>query len=104
MVAQIVATILHILWCHIFVVEWEWGLEGLGLASTLTSFILLATTMVYSHCLSHLQDALFWPNATVWNDWREYFSLGVPTTAMFLGNDMALNSLVLISGSFGVLN
>ena len=84
MVAQVVATGFHILWCQIFVVELGWDLQGLGLASTLTSFILLATTMMYAHCLTYLQEALFLPDVTVWNDWREYFTLGVPTTGMLI--------------------
>ena len=59
-----------------------WDLFGLGLASTLTSLILLATTMMYAHCLKDINDALFWPDATVWIGWKEYFNLGVPTTGM----------------------
>ena len=54
MVSQVVATGFHIFWCHIFVVEWKWDLLGLGLASTLTSFILLTSTMMYAQCLSYL--------------------------------------------------
>ena len=73
---------LHIVWCHIFVSVWGWDLYGLGLATTLTSLILLATTMMYAHCLKDIKDALFWPDATVWIGWKEYFNLGVPTTGM----------------------
>ena len=104
MVAQVVATGFHALWCHIFVVEWQWDLQGLGLASTLTSFILLATTMMYTHCLSYLQEALFWPEASVWSDWSEYFSLGLPTTGIVAAVFLALEFLALVSGNLGVLD
>ena len=84
MIAQIVATCFHCLLCHVFIVEWGWDMYGLGLASTLTSFILLATTEAYSHCLESVSKSLFWPNSTVWDDWREYFALGFPTTGMLI--------------------
>lgn len=82
MIAQVIATCFHVVWCQLFVVEWGWDMYGLGLASTVTSCILLLTTMVYAHCLENVRDALIWPDASVWSDWREYFALGVPTTGM----------------------
>lgn len=49
MIAQVVASCLHILWCELFVVKWGWDLVGLGLAESLTSFLLLGTTMAYAY-------------------------------------------------------
>lgn len=80
MIAQVGATFLHILWCHIFVVKLDWGLRGLGMASTITSLLLVAMTELYAWCLPSIQDTLFWPDATSFHGWKEYFSLGVPTT------------------------
>ena len=54
MISQVLATLLHIFWCHLFVTVFEWDLHGLGLASTLTSFILLSTTVVYAHCIKEI--------------------------------------------------
>lgn len=102
MVAQVVATLLHILWCHLFVVQWGWDMEGLGHASTLTSSILLASVMIYAHCLPHIKGALFWPDATVWHEWREYFALGVPTTGILCAEYWAWQFLAILSGNLGV--
>ena len=82
MIANFGATALHILWCHIFVSVWGWDIFGLGLASTLTAVIKLLSIQTYSHCLHDIKDALFWPDASVWTGWKEYFSLAVPTSAM----------------------
>lgn len=102
MVAQVVATCFHPVWCHLFVVKWGWDLIGLGIASTLTSLILICTTMVYAHCLDRIKDALFWPDSTVWSDWKEYFALGVPTTAILCAEYWAWQLLAVLSGNLGV--
>ena len=102
MIAQIVATMLHVFWCHLFVTELGWDLKGLGLASTLTSAILLSTTLIYAHCLKDIKGALFWPDATIWTGWKEYFNLGVPTTGMLCAEYWAWQFLAIVSGNLGV--
>ena len=59
-----------------------WHLKGLGLASTLTSFILLSLTVIYPYFIKSVKDVLIWPNSSVWSGWKQYFSLGLPTTGM----------------------
>lgn len=54
MLAQIVATVLHIFWCHVFVVHMEWGIAGIGLALTVTNCSLLVSTMLYASCLPEI--------------------------------------------------
>ena len=101
MVANMCTSLLHIVWCHIFVSVLGWDIYGLAVASTLTEFILLSTTIMYAHCLRGIQDALFWPDATVWSGWKEYFSLGVPTTIMLCAEYWAWQFLAIISGALG---
>ena len=103
MAAQMTATILHIYWCHLFVNVLGWDIYGLGLASTLTSFILLASTMIYAHFIPEIKEALFWPDATIWKGWMEYFRLGVPTTVMFCSEYWAWEILAILSGRLGVV-
>ena len=85
MIAQVAATFLHIYWCHLFVEQKEWDIIGLGLASSITACTLLLVTMVYAHLVSEIQPALISMDFTVWFGWWEYFSLGVPTTAILCG-------------------
>lgn len=103
MICQALASLLHIYWCHLFVTEYGWDLHGLGLAINLTSLLLLLTTVMYTHRIKEIQDALFWPDATVFEGWREYFKLGVPTTVMLLAEYWAWQFLAILSGIFGVL-
>ena len=54
MIAQVCATFLHIYWCNLFVVQREWDIIGLGLASSITACILLTVTMVYAHLVEEI--------------------------------------------------
>ena len=103
MVVQIVASFLHIFWCHLFVGIYEMDLEGLGLASTLTSIILLSFSVIYPHFIDSAKDALIWPDSSVWSGWKEYFKLGVPTTGMLCAEYWAWESLAFLSGHLGIV-
>ena len=82
---------------------WDWDLYGIGQASTLTALTLNIFTMMYAHCLEDFKDAFFWPDATVWVGWKEYFSLGVPSTGILCAEYWAWEYLVIVSGYLGVL-
>ena len=102
MITQVLTTLLHIFWCHLFVTVYGWDLHGLGLASTLSSIFLLASTIVYAHYINDVQEALFWPDASVWQGWKEYFYLGVPTTGILCAQYWAWQFLAIVSGNLGV--
>ena len=82
MIAQIGATGFHFVWCHVFVTHLEMGLTGIGVASTLSSSLLLCCTLMYASSLSEIEDAIFWPDVTVWHGWKEYISLMISTTTV----------------------
>ena len=48
MTAQIVATILHPLWCYLFVVILEYDFIGIGIAYTITQLTLFIFVTVYA--------------------------------------------------------
>ena len=77
-------------------------LEGLGIASTVTSLILILFAVIYPVFIKDIQDALIWPDSSVWSGWKEYFSLGVPTTGMLCAEYWAWESLAFIAGHLGV--
>lgn len=56
-------TLLHILWCYLFVLKADMDVRGLGLATALTNVVIFVMITVYAHCLSEIKEALFWPNA-----------------------------------------
>ena len=102
MIVQVCASFLHIFWCYFFVEVYQMDIEGLGIASTVTSLILIIFAVVYPVFIKEVQDALVWPDSSVWSGWKEYFSLGVPTTGMLCAEYWAWESLAFISGHLGV--
>ena len=48
MVAQVGGTLLHIFWCYLFVTKLEMDVVGLGIASNITTFIMLFIITVYA--------------------------------------------------------
>ena len=82
--------------------HWDLDLVGLGLAEMVTSLILLGSTMVYARFVPEIREALFWPDSSVWVDWREYFSLGVPATGMMCAEYWAWDILVILAGNLDV--
>ena len=103
MIAQVIATTLHIVWCYLFVLRLEWDLLGLGLASTMTCFVLLTTTLLYLDCVPEIRNALSWPDATIWIKWLEYFGLGIPAALIVLAFISSRILLLFLSGVLGVL-
>ena len=63
MLAQMGGTLLHILWCYLFVLKADMGVQGLGLATALTYVVIFIMITVYAHCVSKINEALFCPNA-----------------------------------------
>jgi len=46
MIVQLICTVLHILWCYIFVDVLDFGVRGAGFATVVTWFINLIATVV----------------------------------------------------------
>ena len=58
MIFMFVATALHILLCLVFVVWYDFGIIGLGLAMTIKDFVLMTMTITYSSCSSQVRHIL----------------------------------------------
>jgi len=61
MVAQVTASILHVVFCYFIVIEWDMGVRGLGIATMITYASMFIFVTIYSHCIPAIRKALFWP-------------------------------------------
>ena len=102
MIAQMGGTLLHILWCYLFVLKANMGVRGLGLATALTNLIIFVMITVYAHCVPKIKETLFCPNAQTFSGWGEYLRFGVPATVMLCAEWWAFEILILLSGIIGV--
>ena len=82
MVAQVTGTLIHILWCYIFVNVLELHVQGLGLATAITNFGMFLLVTIYAHCIPQISDCLFFFDSISLQGWCEYLKLGVPTAIL----------------------
>ena len=65
--SQVLITVLHIFLCHLFMTKMELELFGLGLAFSITGFLLLVATTTYAYYFAaDFQSAMIAPDATAW--------------------------------------
>ena len=103
MLAQMGATLLHFLWLYLFVIKWQLEVLGLGIATAATYLTMLVMVEIYSHCfLPRIKVSLFCPGREVFENWGEYFKLGVPATVMWCAEFWAFEIMVLLSGVIGI--
>ena len=102
MLAMIGATILHVLWCYLFVVRMQLAVIGLGMATSLTYLVMFLMITLYARCVSRISDALFCFERDVFSGWGEYFKLGVPAMIMICAEDWAFQIMTFLAGIMGV--
>jgi len=78
------------------------GIIGTGLSNMITNCLILIILLIYSVCSEEIKDAIFWPDATIFKDIKEYLGLGLPIAFMWC-LDMLGNVVVdIISGYISV--
>ena len=102
MVAQSGATLLHIVWCYLFVEVWGMELKGLAIAMNITTFTMLLMITIYAQCISSVRDALFFPTLDAFKGWGEYLRLSIPATVMLCAEWWAFEILTILTGIIGV--
>jgi multidrug resistance protein, MATE family len=55
-----------------------------------------------THCVSRIQEALFWPSSESFKDWGEYFSIATPAVIMMCAEFWAFEILIVAAGYIGV--
>jgi Na+-driven multidrug efflux pump len=53
---------MHPLWSYIFVIKYNLGVQGTGIAGIITNSIVLFCNLAYSCYSNDLKDAIFWPD------------------------------------------
>ena len=86
----------------LFVKKLDYGIRGLGYATTLTYFSMLVFVTIYSLCIPRIKDALIWPNLDAFRGWGEYFSVGIPSCIMRVAEGSAFQIMMLLSGIISV--
>ena len=102
MIAMIVATLLHLPLCLLFINVFDMDIRGLGLASSVKDFVLLTTVMLYGNCSKDIRPALSMPDRETFRGWGEYLKVSLPSTAMICAEWWSFETLTVIAGILGV--
>ena len=103
MVFMIIATLLHIFLCLVFVIWLDMGIIGLGLAMSTKDGVLILMTIIYSNCSSDVRHILAPFDGEMLKGWGEYLSLSIPATAMLCAEWWAFELLTILAGILGVI-
>ena len=102
MIAQVACSILHLYWCHLFIIKLDYRIYGAGLAMTVSNLVQFTIITILSHNIPRIKDALFWPTMDSFREWNEYLSISLPATMMLCAEWWAFEINVVASGYFGV--
>ena len=102
MLAQVVAALLHVLWCYIFAEYFELQVFGLGVATFITDLILVITIELFSLTVPIIKELQVSLDYSALKNWWEYIKLGAPNsvslTVLMLSNEI----LIFLSGILSV--
>ena len=100
--AFIGGTLLHGIWCYLFIIHLGYGVIGGGMAYATTNILIYVTIIIHSTFVPRIKKALFWPTAEAFKDWGEYLGISIPATVMICAEWWAFELLILLAGYLGV--
>lgn len=103
MVAQIIASLLHICLCYTFVIQNGMGVKGLGIASTISNLTKFLVLFGGCYCNSELGSAMSSIiSPKTFKGWREYLALSLPSTLILGSEWWAYELMTMLAGLIGV--
>ena len=102
MFAQIFSATLHIPLCILFVKKWDYEVNGLGIASSITYISMYIFVTIYSHCLKDIKEALFFPTRDSFLGWGQYLQTSIPSVIMMCAEGWAFQVMGIFAGLISV--
>ena len=105
MLAQILATLLHLPLCYLLVMRCNMGLKGLGLATSLTNLNLLIGTTIYCNSSLAIRKVIALPPGSfpnLFKGWKEYLKVSLPSTLIMCSEWGAFELLTVVSGLISI--
>ena len=102
MLAQTVATLLHILWCYLFAEYFELEVLGLGIATIITDLILVITIELFSLTVPFVKELQVPFDHYALDNWWEYIKLGGPNSLSLTMVMGTCEALIFLSGILSV--
>jgi MATE family multidrug resistance protein len=102
LVCTSVGTLLHVGMCYWLVTQKQLGIQGVGIASSVTNLFTLSLMCFFSARNEVARDAIKMPDRRASQDLSLYLSLGIPSAVLLCLEWWAFEVLTLIIGYIGV--
>ena len=102
MIAQLIASLLHIVLGYHFVFEMKLGVRGLGLAISIANLIKVLIIVVFIACETKIRRALAWPSCEAFKGWFEYLGYSLPVIIILGSEWWAYELMTILAGLIGV--
>ena len=102
MVAMMVASVMHVPLCLIFLNGLDLGILGLAYALSVKDGVLLVSVMIYARCKTEIRAAMRGLDAEAFRGWGEYLSYSLPCVLMICSEWWAFEILQIFAGALGV--
>ena len=103
MIAQTCGTLIHIGWCHLFTVKLQYGVEGLGYATTITYFTMLVMITINTLLIKRISKCIFCPTLESFTGWGAYLKLSIPSTIMLCAEWWSFEIMIILAGIIGII-
>lgn len=102
MASNLVNTLMYPLWCYLFIIHLELGIQGCALADLISMSITLVINFVYTYCCHDLQESIMWPDLRLFTNFKEQLSLGTFSAITSIIEGLSIQILMIMSGYLSV--
>jgi Na+-driven multidrug efflux pump len=50
--------VFHVIWCYILVIKYDLNIVGVGIASSLSNFLIYTSVLIYTNSIEELKPAM----------------------------------------------
>ena len=102
MISQLIASLFFLPLCMFFTFKAEMGINGLGLATSITNFNLLLLTVIQCCFTEKIKQVVTFPGKESFRGWGEYLKVAVPTAIILCSEWWAFEVLTIVAGLISV--
>jgi len=103
-IIQIISTLLHFIWCYIFIYQLNQGIAGVAYAVIITQALNLILSSMYLYFYNPFPEVHFFINKDCFSGWKEYLKLGVPVTFTLISEWLGYEIQSIIAMQAGALD
>ena len=102
MIAQFIASILHLVLAYHFVFEKNMDVKGLGLAISIANFSKTAIVVVFICLNKEIRKSVTMMTMNAFAEWREYLGYSIPVIIILCSEWWAYEVITVLAGLIGV--